>query len=212
MLELTHSLDPAEAMKQMRTAKGESARRRWQVLYLAAQTGVLKPELGKATKRVHAAWIAKQTGYSASRVGQIVREFNCKGLEMFDEGLRKRPNAGRPGALNEDWKRVLVSYLSETKEEVPLENICAFIQKEFGVEISKSTARRYRKGFKDWKLPPPPKPEPPVESPARPKQKAGSTKPGKTSPQQKPKAPSPRISEEQKLWPFDDEPPKKKKR
>ncbi len=47
-------------------------------------------------------------------------------------------------------------------EKVSLEEICAFIQKEFGVEISKSTARRYREGFKDWQLPPAPEPEPQI--------------------------------------------------
>lgn len=178
MLELTHPLDSADALKRMRTAKSESARRQWQVLYLAAETGVLKPELGKATKRVHAAWIAEQTGYTPSGVGQIVCKFNRKGLEMFDESLRKRPNAGHPGALNKERKRELVTRLLETTEEVSLEEICAFTQKEFGVKISKSTARRYREGFKDWKLPPPPEPEPQaVAAPAKPEKQTPLEKP-----------------------------------
>ena len=178
MLELTYPLDPAEAMKWMRTAKGESAIRRWQVLYLAAQGDVLRTHLGKSTKRVHAAWIAKQTGYSPSRVSQIVREFNRKGLEMFDAGLRKRPNAGHPGALNEDRKRELVTRLLETTEAVSLEEICAFVQKEFEVKISKSTARRYRKSFKDWKLLPPTEPKPQiVDVPTTPEKQTSRKKP-----------------------------------
>ena len=108
----------------------------------------------------------------------LVREFNRKGLEMFDEGLRKRPNAGHPGALNKDQKGVLVNYLGEAKEKVSLEEICAFIQKEFGVEISKSTARRYREGFKDWQLPPPPEPETQIiDVPTTPEKKPPPEKP-----------------------------------
>ena len=63
-------------------------------------------------------------------------------------------------------------------EKVSLEEICAFIQKEFGVEISKSTARRYREGFKDWQLPPAPEPEPQiVDVPTTPEKQTVPKKP-----------------------------------
>lgn len=159
MLEITSSFDLAEALVQTGTADYRSVRKRWLVLCLVYQAPTLIPSRAEGeTKRVTARWIAKKTGYSASRVGQIVRDYNLEGTEMFTRS-RKRPGAGRPGTLSEPQQGILAKFLHERGIDTPLTVICEFIEKELEKPIHPATASRYRDKVKKGEIKVPPESE-----------------------------------------------------
>ena len=182
MLEITSPFDLAEALVQAATADFRSVRRRWLVLCLVYQAPTLMLPQGEGTtKRVTARWIAKKTGYSASRVGQIVRDYNRDDTEIFTRST-KRPGAGRPGALSETQQGILARFLHERGIDTPLKVICEFIERELGKPVHPATASRYREKVRrgDTKVPPEPEanlePEP-TEEKAFTIQKSSKAKP-----------------------------------
>ncbi len=219
MLEITYSFDLAEALVQAGTADYRSVRRRWLVLCLVYQAPTLMPSQAEGkTKRVTARWIAKKTGYSASRVGQIVRDYNLDGTEIFTRS-RTRPGAGRPGTLSEPQQGILARFLYERGMDTPLKVICEFVERELEKPIHPATASRYREKIKNGEIEVPPEPEDkpePIKKKAPKPRKASETKP------QLPEEPKPRavekleapdlpIDEQPTLWPME-KPPRKKKR
>lgn len=192
MLEITSSFDLAEALVQTGTADYRSVRKRWLVLCLVYQAPTLMPSRAEGeTKRVTARWIAKKSGYSASRVGQIVRDYNLEGTEMFTRS-RKRPGAGRHGTLSESQQGILAKFLHERGIDTPLTVICEFIEKELEKPIHPATASRYRGKVKRGEIKVPPEPESSpeaIEEEASTSQKASGAKP---QPSEKPK---PQVSD-----------------
>lgn len=123
-------------------------RRQWTVIYL----------LSHAKDRNCAAEIAKQVGYTSQWVRKLAHAYNRDGVAAIDKPRANRGKAGRPGALDDDDKNKLRRFLQKypDPDKLSLEKICAFLQWECGLKVSRSTACRYRKLFKEGKLGTPP--------------------------------------------------------
>ncbi len=199
-----------QIVHRITTAESDWLKKRWLVIALMSglhdtpqEQRILRRQPGTSV-RLSARRVADATGYSSQWVRKLVHAYNKDGPGAVEKKPKKRPNAGWEGALSKDQKRVLATFFEEYADSCSLVDIYTFVLNNFGIDISASTACRYKKRFKEGRFPKPLKPKKDKATPAQPTPKSTNKRsqsehnlPKQESEAEK-KKPSPQLG----LWSF----------